>query len=176
MARVTVEDCVTIIPNRFELVLLASQRARDISAGVPLSVERDNDKNPVIALREVAEQTIDFEELRRHIVHGVNRHADLNFEDDNILALTEDALTDLSANDSVIQEIEFESPEVEEAEAAEETSDEDKTYEEVQDDALNVAAAAALESLQNMDDSFAKTEEVFEAVAVDVDEEKISAE
>lgn len=162
MARVTVEDCVTIIPNRFELVLLASQRARDISAGVPLTVERDNDKNPVIALREVAEQTIDFEELRRHIVHGVNRHADLNFEDDNILALTEDALTDLSTNDSVIQEIEFESEEevvVEAADTEDATdTDDEKTYEEVQDEALDVAAAAALESLTNMGDSFATEE------------------
>lgn len=111
MARVTVEDCVTIIPNRFELVLLASQRARDISAGMPLTVPHDNDKNPVIALREVADQTIDFEELRRHIVHGVNRHADLNFEDDNITTLTEEALSELGNMGEGIQEVEFESTE-----------------------------------------------------------------
>lgn len=153
MARVTVEDCVTIIPNRFELVLLASQRARDISAGVPLTVDHDNDKNPVIALREVAEQTIDFEELRRHIVHGVNRHADLNFEDDNILALTEEAMTDLSTDESSIQEVEFESDESETVEV--EASDSDEMDEEK---VMDAAAAAALASLEGMDDSFAEEE------------------
>ncbi|MEC8066863.1 MAG: DNA-directed RNA polymerase subunit omega [Pseudomonadota bacterium] len=153
MARVTVEDCVTIIPNRFELVLLASQRARDISAGVPLTVEKDNDKNPVVALREVAEQTIDFEELRRHIVHGVNRHADLNFEDDNITTLTEDALSDLTGSAESIQEVEFEG---EEAEAVE------LSPEDAEDAAMDAAAAAALESLTSMEDSFADEEEIKE--------------
>ncbi len=158
MARVTVEDCVTIIPNRFELVLLASQRARDISAGVPLTVEKDNDKNPVVALREVAEQTIDFEELRRHIVHGVNRHADLNFEDDNITTLTEDALSDLTGSAESIQEVEFEGEEGEgeEAEAVE------LSPEDAEDAAMDAAAAAALESLTSMEDSFADEEEIKE--------------
>ena len=153
MARVTVEACVTIIPNRFELVLLASQRARDISAGVPLTVEKDNDKNPVIALREVADQTIDFEELRRHIVHGVNRHADLNFEDDNILALTEEAMSDISGDASSIQEVEYESDE-EEIEASADDSDA-----EPDDSEIDAAAAAAFESLSNMEDSFADDED-----------------
>ena len=61
MARVTVEDCIDIINNRFELVMLASQRARSLSSGAELTVERDNDKNPVIALREIAESKIDIE-------------------------------------------------------------------------------------------------------------------
>ena len=61
MARVTVEDCIDIINNRFELVMLASQRARSLSSGAELTVERDNDKNPVIALREIAESKIDLE-------------------------------------------------------------------------------------------------------------------
>ena len=60
MARVTVEDCVEKIPNRFELVMLAAQRARNISAGAELTIDRDNDKNPVVALREIAEQTVDY--------------------------------------------------------------------------------------------------------------------
>ncbi|KJV08370.1 DNA-directed RNA polymerase subunit omega, partial [Elstera litoralis] len=59
MARVTVEDCVQRVPNRFELVMLAAQRARDIASGMPISIERDNDKNPVIALREIAEEKLD---------------------------------------------------------------------------------------------------------------------
>ncbi len=158
MARVTVEDCVTIIPNRFELVLLASQRARDISAGVPLTVEKDNDKNPVVALREVAEQTIDFEELRRHIVHGVNRHADLNFEDDNITTLTEDALSDLTGSAESIQEVEFEGEEGE----GEESEAVELSPEDAEDAAMDAAAAAALESLTSMEDSFADEEEIKE--------------
>lgn len=70
MARVTVEDCVQKVPNRFELVMLAAQRARDISSGMPISVERDNDKNPVIALREIAEEKLDNEVLRNSLVRG----------------------------------------------------------------------------------------------------------
>jgi len=154
MARVTVEDCVTIIPNRFELVLLASQRARDISAGVPLTVERDNDKEAVISLREVAEQTIDFEELRRHIVHGVNRHADLNFEDDNIVTLTEENMEEAvlaEASEDDIKEIEFEEEvEVETVEAA---STDDENLDVMDEEALGEAAAAALKSLENLDEA-----------------------
>ena len=65
MARVTVEDCVVKIPNRFNLVLLAAQRAREISSGAELTLERDNDKNPVVALREIAESSIDLDNVRR---------------------------------------------------------------------------------------------------------------
>ena len=64
MARVTVEDCVVKVPNRFDLVLLAAQRAREIASGAPLTVERDDDKNPVIALREIAEETVALDHLR----------------------------------------------------------------------------------------------------------------
>jgi DNA-directed RNA polymerase subunit omega len=87
MARVTVEDCIEIIPNRFELVLLAAQRARDIGAGQMLTVDRDNDKNPVVALREIAEKTIDLSELEEHIARGVNRSGDATLEDDAIESL-----------------------------------------------------------------------------------------
>ena len=64
MARVTVEDCVPKVPNRFELVLLAAQRAREITAGGPLTLDRDDDKNPVVALREIAEETISLDHLK----------------------------------------------------------------------------------------------------------------
>jgi DNA-directed RNA polymerase subunit omega len=77
MARITVEDCVTRIPNRFELVMLAAQRARDMSAGAPLTVERDNDKNPVVALREIADDTIDLDHLRYELIHGLRRHVEI---------------------------------------------------------------------------------------------------
>lgn len=70
MARVTVEDCVEKVPNRFELVLLAAQRARDIRSGAELTVERDNDKNAVVALREIAEETVDLETLHHALEHG----------------------------------------------------------------------------------------------------------
>ncbi|GBD43783.1 DNA-directed RNA polymerase subunit omega [bacterium HR40] len=77
MARITVEDCVQRVPNRFELVMLAAQRARDISAGAPLTLDRDNDKNPVVALREIAEGTVDLDHLRYELIHGLRRHAPL---------------------------------------------------------------------------------------------------
>ena len=76
MARVTVEDCVIRVPNRFELVLLASQRARNISAGGKITVERDNDKNPVVALREIADETIQFEGLRNELVQDLQKHVE----------------------------------------------------------------------------------------------------
>ena len=73
MARVTVEDCVDKVPNRFELVMLAAHRAREIAAGSPLTVDRDNDKNPVVALRELAEDTVKPDELSEMIVTTLQR-------------------------------------------------------------------------------------------------------
>src|SRR3954451_4690519 len=78
MARVTVEDCVIKVPNRFDLVLLAAQRAREIASGAPLTVERDDDKNPVIALREVAEETIALDHLRDSLVRGMQKHVEMD--------------------------------------------------------------------------------------------------
>jgi DNA-directed RNA polymerase subunit omega len=73
MARVTVEDCVDKIPNRFDLVLLAAQRARQISGGADLTIDRDRDKNPVVALREIAEQTVTPDELSEAVVSNLQR-------------------------------------------------------------------------------------------------------
>jgi len=73
MARVTVEDCVEQIPNRFDLVLMASHRSRNIAAGSALTVDRDNDKTPVVALRELAGRTVDFDDLRESLVMGLQR-------------------------------------------------------------------------------------------------------
>ena len=73
MARVTVEDCVERIPNRFELVLKAAQRARNLSRGEELTVERDNDKNPVVALREIADETIDLDKLDQDLINSLSR-------------------------------------------------------------------------------------------------------
>ena len=77
MARVTVEDCVLKIPNRFELVMLAAQRARHISAGAPLAVDRDNDKNPVVALREIAEEAVELPELEESLIKGLQKYVQI---------------------------------------------------------------------------------------------------
>jgi DNA-directed RNA polymerase subunit omega len=78
MARVTVEDCVLRIPNRFELVMLAAQRAREVSAGAPLTVERDDDKNPVVALREIADETVSLEDLDASLIQGMQKHVEFD--------------------------------------------------------------------------------------------------
>ena len=78
MARVTVEDCVLKVPNRFDLVMLAAQRARDVSSGAELTVERDNDKNPVIALREIADETVDLTVLADALVKGHQRQIEFD--------------------------------------------------------------------------------------------------
>jgi DNA-directed RNA polymerase subunit omega len=73
MARVTVEDCVDKVPNRFELVLLASQRARQVSGGAELTIDRDRDKNPVVALREIAEETVKPNDLEESLINSLQR-------------------------------------------------------------------------------------------------------
>ena len=90
MARVTVEDCVERIPNRFELVMLAAKRSREISSGSALTVERDNDKNPVVALREIADETVPLDNLREELVRGLQKHIEVDEpeEDDEIEMMT----------------------------------------------------------------------------------------
>ena len=78
MARVTVEDCVLKVPNRFELVLLAAQRAREITSGAPLTLDRDDDKNPVVALREIADDTIQLGHLQDSLVRGMQKHIEMD--------------------------------------------------------------------------------------------------
>jgi DNA-directed RNA polymerase subunit omega len=78
MARVTVEDCVLKIPNRFELVLLAAQRARELSSGAPMTVDRDDDKNPVVALREIADETVGLDQLKNSLVRGLQKHVEID--------------------------------------------------------------------------------------------------
>jgi DNA-directed RNA polymerase subunit omega len=92
MARVTVEDCVDKIPNRFDLVLFAAQRARQISGGADLTIDRDRDKNPVVALREIAEETVRPRELEEAVVSGLQR-VQIDEEDatDELASLSESA-------------------------------------------------------------------------------------
>lgn len=73
MARVTVEDCVRIVPNRFDLILTASNRAKELDTGAPLTVDRDNDKNTIVALREIEEKTINLNQERENIIAGMQR-------------------------------------------------------------------------------------------------------
>jgi DNA-directed RNA polymerase subunit omega len=78
MARVTVEDCVDKVENRFELVLLASHRARMISSGAQLTIDRDNDKNPVVALREIADQTVQPDDLKEDLIHSLQKYVEVD--------------------------------------------------------------------------------------------------
>ncbi len=78
MARVTVEDCVDKVPNRFELILLSAHRARAIAAGAPITVDRDNDKNPVVALREIADSTLSAEDLKEDLIHSMQRFVEVD--------------------------------------------------------------------------------------------------
>ncbi len=105
MARVTVEDCVVKVPNRFDLVMMAAQRARELSVGGALTVDRDNDKNPVVALREIADETIPIDGLQDSLIQGLQKHADtdeapedssemLELEESLIAAVAEGSLTE----------------------------------------------------------------------------------
>ena len=85
MARVTVEDCITQIPNRFDLVMTAAQRSRNITAGAPLTIGRDRDKNPVVALREIAETTVDIEGLQESLIKGLQKHVEVDLPEDDDL-------------------------------------------------------------------------------------------
>jgi DNA-directed RNA polymerase subunit omega len=87
MARVTVEDCVQKVPNRFQLVLLAAQRARGLSRGEELTIDRDDDKNPVVALREIAEETIDLHRVEQELIKSLSRAPEPEPADEEVLDL-----------------------------------------------------------------------------------------
>jgi DNA-directed RNA polymerase subunit omega len=102
MARVTVEDCVLKIPNRFDLVMLSAQRAREIAAGGSLTVERDNDKNPVVALREIAESSVDIDNLRQAVITGLQKHVETEEPEEDMM--------ELIASDTNIAGVPYEAP------------------------------------------------------------------
>lgn len=87
MARVTVEDCIQKIPNRFDLVMVAAQRAREVAAGAPLTVDRDDDKNPVVALREIADETVSLEHLRDQLIRGHQKLVEVEEAEEEIVEL-----------------------------------------------------------------------------------------
>jgi DNA-directed RNA polymerase subunit omega len=104
MARVTVEDCVDKVPNRFELVLLASHRAREIAAGAPATVERDNDKNPVVALREIAEETQIASALRERLIESHQTQIEVDEPEEDQMALLMSGEVDRPMQDDMSEE------------------------------------------------------------------------
>ena len=104
MARVTVEDCVDKVPNRFELVMLASHRAREISAGAPITVERDNDKNPVVSLREIADETQSADDLRERLIESNQTQIEVDEPEEDSMALLMGAESDKPAEDDMSEE------------------------------------------------------------------------
>ena len=105
MARVTVEDCVDKVPNRFELVMLAAHRAREISAGGALTVSRDNDKNPVVSLREIAEETQTADDLRERMIEANQTQIEVDEPEEDAMALLMGAEQDKPEEDSMSEEM-----------------------------------------------------------------------
>jgi DNA-directed RNA polymerase subunit omega len=105
MARVTVEDCVDKVPNRFDLVMLAAHRAREISAGSALTIDRDNDKNPVVSLREIADETQSAEELRERLIESNQNQIEVDEPEEDAMALLMGAEQDKPEEDSMSEEM-----------------------------------------------------------------------
>ena len=104
MARVTVEDCVDKVQNRFDLVMLAAHRAREISAGSPITVDRDNDKNPVVSLREIADETQSAEDLRERLIESNQTQIEVDEPEEDSRALLMGAESDAPAEDDMSEE------------------------------------------------------------------------
>ena len=104
MARVTVEDCVDKVPNRFELVMLAAHRAREIASGSPITVNRDNDKNPVVSLREIADETQTAEDLRERMIEANQTQIEVDEPEEDSMSLLMGAEADKPAEDDMSEE------------------------------------------------------------------------
>ena len=104
MARVTVEDCVDKVPNRFELVMLAAHRAREIQSGSPLTIDRDNDKNPVVALREIADETQSADVLRERMIESHQTQIEVDEPEDDQMALLMGSEIDRPVQDDMSEE------------------------------------------------------------------------
>ncbi|RAI45442.1 DNA-directed RNA polymerase subunit omega [Rhodoplanes roseus] len=102
MARVTVEDCIDKVSNRFELVLLAGHRARMISSGAQITIDRDNDKNPVVALREIADETISPEDLKEELVHSLQKYVEVDEPEPEAIPLIGAAGESVDADDTEV--------------------------------------------------------------------------
>ena len=104
MARVTVEDCVKIVPSRFDLVLIAAQRARELASGASITVDRDNDKDPVIALREIADKTVDVEDLKETKVRTLQRYVERDEPEEDDLSMEMASRQLVASNEEVTPE------------------------------------------------------------------------
>jgi len=100
MARVTVEDCIDKVDNRFELVLLASHRARLISQGAPITIDRDNDKNPVVALREIADERLSPDDLKEDLIHSLQKHVEIDEPEPDASAMISTAESTTETSDA----------------------------------------------------------------------------
>jgi DNA-directed RNA polymerase subunit omega len=132
MARVTVEDCVVKVPNRFELVLLAAQRAREITSGAPLSIDRDDDKNPVVALREIADETVALDHLKSSVVRGMQKHVEIDEPEESHELELDTALFGIGApagtllDEDLDTEVEADAEDAEDPEDAEEGNEDEE--------------------------------------------------
>jgi len=160
MARVTVEDCVVKVPNRFELVLLAAQRAREISSGAPLSIDRDDDKNPVVALREIADETVALDHLKSSVVRGMQNHVEIDEPEEAHELELDTALFGVGAPAGALmdEELEVEA----DAEDAEDPEDAEEGNED--EEALPAETAADLAQLDEDDELAEDMLEVAEEV------------
>jgi len=104
MARVTVEDCVDKVPNRFELVMLAAHRAREIQSGSPITVDRDNDKNPVVSLREIADETQLADSLRERMIESHQTQIEVDEPEEDQMSLLMGGESDRPAQDDMSEE------------------------------------------------------------------------
>jgi len=158
MARVTVEDCVVKVPNRFELVLLAAQRAREITSGAPLSIDRDDDKNPVVALREIADETVALDHLKSSVVRGMQKHVEIDEPEESHDLELDTALFGVGAPAGALmdEELEADAEDTEDPEDAEEGNEDEE--------ALPAETAADLAQLDEDDELAEDMLEVAEEV------------
>ena len=153
MARVTVEDCVVKVPNRFELVLLAAQRAREITSGAPLSIDRDDDKNPVVALREIADETVALDHLKSSVVRGMQKHVEIDEPEESHELELDTALFGVGAPAGALMDEELDTEVDADAEDAEDPEDAEEGNED--EEALPVETAVDLAQI-DADDELAE--------------------
>jgi DNA-directed RNA polymerase subunit omega len=156
MARVTVEDCVVKVPNRFELVLLAAQRAREISSGAPLSIDRDDDKNPVVALREIADETVALDHLKSSVVRGMQKHVEIDEPEETHELELDTALFGIGAPAGALVDEELDAEVGEDAEVDEDAEDAEDAEEGNEDEEVLPAETAVDLAQIDEDDELAE--------------------
>jgi DNA-directed RNA polymerase subunit omega len=152
MARVTVEDCVVKVPNRFELVLLAAQRAREISSGAPLSIDRDDDKNPVVALREIADETVALDHLKSSVVRGMQKHVEIDEPEESHELELDTALFGVGAPAGALMDAELDTELDADADAEDVQDTEDAEQENGEEEVLPAETAVDLAQLDEDDE------------------------